>query len=91
MADLPAEGRRTYQRIRAGGPFAFDKDGAVFGNYERLLPPDRRGYYREYTVRTRGAQGRGARRIVCGGAQPTAPEACWYTSDHYASFKKIEP
>jgi hypothetical protein len=45
------------------------------------------GYYREYTVRRRGSRDRGARRIVCGGERPVAPEACFYTADHYASFK----
>ena len=31
------------------------------------------------------------RRIVCGGARPTEPEACYYTADHYASFTRIAP
>lgn len=88
LSELPAQGRETYERIRQGGPFPFDKDGSVFGNRERLLPLDRRGYYREYTVRTPGARDRGARRIVCGGPK-TAPHACYYTADHYASFRKI--
>jgi ribonuclease T1 len=61
----------------------------VFGNRERLLPLKRRGYYREYTVATPGARDRGARRIVCGGFRPRAPDACWYTGDHYSSFKRI--
>ena len=46
------------------------------------------GYYHEYTVRTPGERTRGARRIVCGGT-PTAPDACWYTGDHYGSFARI--
>lgn len=89
VAELPKEGRQTYQRILQGGPFAYEKDGSVFGNRERLLPAHRRGYYREYTVETPGARNRGARRIVCGGFRRTAPEACYYTSDHYSSFKRI--
>jgi ribonuclease T1 len=89
VADLPADGQRTYRLILQGGPFAHDKDAAVFGNRERLLPPQRRGYYREYTVETPGARDRGARRIVCGGWRPAAPAACWYTGDHYASFTRI--
>src|SRR5665647_3361531 len=32
---------------------------------------------------------RGARRIVCGGLQPDAPDACYYTDDHYASYRRI--
>jgi hypothetical protein len=31
---------------------------------------------------------RGARRIVCGGP-PRSPPACYYTADHYASFRQI--
>ena len=88
--ELPAQGLETYRNIRKGGPFPFEKDGVVFGNRERLLPPHKRGFYREYTVRTPGERSRGARRIVCGGPA-TVPEACYYTADHYASFRKIEP
>ncbi len=91
LADLPAQGRATYALIHAGGPFPYDKDGVAFGNRERLLPAAPRGYWREYTVRTPGVRHRGARRIVCGGAEPRAPEACYYSSDHYASFRPIVP
>ena len=90
LSELPAQARVTYARIRDGGPFPYDKDGSVFGNYERQLPPHQRGYYREYTVRTPGARGRGARRIICGGA-PRTPDACYYTQDHYTSFRAIAP
>lgn len=90
LASLPEPARQTYQRVLRGGPFPYRKDGAVFGNRERLLPAHARGYYREYTVETPGSVDRGARRIVCGGLQPTAPEACFYTADHYASFRRIE-
>lgn len=89
LSELPREGRSTYALILRGGPFAHDKDGTVFGNRERLLPRQSRGYYREYTVRTPGSRDRGARRIVCGGAAPQQPDACYYTSDHYSSFRKI--
>lgn len=41
-------------QIREGGPFRYEKDGMVFGNRERLLPSQARGYYREYTVITPG-------------------------------------
>lgn len=88
MAELPLQGRSTYALIQNGGPFPHDKDGTVFGNRERILPARQRGYYREYTVKTPGARNRGARRIVCGG-KPRVPDACYYTSDHYASFRKI--
>lgn len=91
LATLPAEAQTTFQLILAGGPFPYQKDGTVFGNRERLLPPRERGHYREYTVKTPGARDRGARRIVCGGRPPTRPEACYYTADHYNSFQRIAP
>ena len=88
LSELPPQGRATHGLIRAGGPFPHAKDGSVFGNRERILPSRKRGYYREYTVETAGQSHRGARRIVCGG-QPRSPDGCYYTSDHYASFRKI--
>ncbi len=87
--DLPKQGRETLALIDAGGPFSSNRDGISFNNRERLLPRARRGYYREYTVRTPGVRSRGARRIVCGGDQRTA-DACFYTDDHYQSFKCIQ-
>lgn len=91
LAALPQQAQTTHQLILKGGPFPFSKDGTVFGNRERLLPPKARGFYREYTVKTPGSRDRGARRIICGGEPPTQPEACFYTDDHYASFKLIAP
>lgn len=90
VAELPRQGEQIYQLIHQGGPFAHEKDGVVFGNRERLLPAQKRGYYREYTVTTPGLRHRGIRRIVCGG-QPKTPDTCYYTADHYASFRKIVP
>ena len=90
LSSLPAQGIETYQRIHQGGPFPYEKDGVVFGNREQLLPAQKRGYYREYTVQTPGSRDRGARRIVCGGPA-TTPDACFYTADHYASFRRIVP
>lgn len=89
LAEMPRQGRETYELIRRGGPFPYSKDGTVFGNRERLLPAQPRGYYREYTVKTPGSRDRGARRIVCGGKTRAVAEACYYTEDHYASFRRI--
>ena len=91
VAQLPPQGRSMLTLIYRGGPFRHDKDGVVFGNRERQLPASARAYYREYTVRTPGERSRGARRIVCGGLEAAAPDACFYTDDHYASFRKIVP
>lgn len=89
LAELPQEAQRTERLIRAGGPFPYSKDGIAFGNRERLLPRRDRGYYREYTVPTPGARSRAARRIVCGGVPASKPEVCYYSEDHYASFRRI--
>jgi ribonuclease T1 len=91
LSSLPSQAQSTHRLILAGGPFPYNKDGTVFGNRERHLPAKARGYYREYTVKTPGSRDRGARRIVCGGQPPTQPETCFYTDDHYASFKRIAP
>lgn len=85
VADLPSEARDTLQLIKRGGPFPYPRDGVVFGNYEHILPQQPRGHYHEYTVPTPGVRNRGARRIVCG----IVPE-CYYTDDHYRTFKRIE-
>jgi ribonuclease T1 len=87
-ARLPREAVGTLNLIAAGGPYPYAKDGAVFGNFERQLPPHARGYYHEYTVPTPHARNRGARRIVCGGP-PRRTDNCFYSNDHYNSFKRI--
>jgi ribonuclease T1 len=89
LSELPKQGQQVYALISQGGPFAYDKDGVVFGNREQLLPKHKRGYYREYTVKTSGIRHRGAKRIVCGGLQVQSPDVCYYTEDHYSSFRKI--
>ncbi len=91
LTQLPGEAQAVHRLILTGGPFEHSKDGAVFGNRERALPVRARGFYREYTVATPGAHDRGARRIVCGGHTARAPDACYYTADHYSSFRRISP
>lgn len=93
VADLPPEAQQTLRLIHAGGPFPYPrKDGTIFGNFERRLPLQARGYYREYTVRTPGSRDRGPRRIVAGqgrdGDVATSGEY-YYTDDHYRSFWRI--
>ena len=90
LSALPAQAQEVHRLVLQGGPFPFEKDGVVFGNRERILPVQTRGYYREYTVKTPGSHDRGARRMVCGGAA-TTPQACYYSADHYASFRMIVP
>jgi len=85
VAELPAEARGTLTLIRKGGPYPFERDGVIFGNFERRLPAQARGYYREYTVRTPGVKSRGARRIVTGRGGEL-----YYTDDHYNSFRRIK-
>lgn len=104
LQELPAEAHRTLQLIRSGGPFPFERDGITFGNYEKRLPLQPRGHYREYTVVTPGLSHRGARRIVvgCERQRNTGVQAgtlrlpqCrdggefYYTADHYRSFRRI--
>ena len=89
LQQLPREGQETYQAIHQGGPFPYEKDGVVFGNRERILPAQQRGYYREYTVKTPGERTRGARRVVCGGWEAKQPQNCYYSDDHYATFREI--
>ncbi len=89
LNDLPPEARHTLQLIKQGGPFPYEKDGSVFGNYEKILPKKQRGYYREYTVKTPYARNRGARRVVAGG-EPALNREFYYTADHYASFRRIK-
>jgi ribonuclease T1 len=83
-AELPREAHETLALIERGGPYPHERDGAVFGNFERLLPLRERGYYREYTVATPGFRHRGARRIVAGKGGER-----YYTDDHYRSFRRI--
>lgn len=89
VGDLPAEARQTLALIREGGPYPYEKDGSVFGNYERKLPRQRRGYYTEYTVKTPRVRSRGARRIIAGG-RDGRPTEFYYTDDHYQTFRRIE-
>ena len=87
QSQLPPEARTTLDLIRRGGPFPYPQDNATFSNRERILRPQPRGYYREYTVVTPGLKHRGARRIIAGG---NPPREFFYTEDHYQSFRRIQ-
>lgn len=89
ITDLPREAQTTLKLIKQGGPFPYDKDGVVFGNYESRLPKQKRGYYHEYTVKTPRARNRGVRRIIAG-ADPQTSGEYYYTADHYESFQRIK-
>jgi ribonuclease T1 len=84
LAELPPEARQTLALIRKGGPYPYARDGAVFVNREGALPRQKRGYYREFTVKTPGERTRGARRIVAGSGGDF-----YYTDDHYNRFRHI--
>jgi ribonuclease T1 len=84
LAQLPREARETVALIHKGGPFPYARDGVAFSNREGQLPREKRGYYREYTVKTPGERTRGARRIVAGKGGEL-----FYTDDHYAHFRRI--
>ncbi len=83
-AGLPAEARRTLDLVDGGGPFPYEQDGSVFGDFEGLLPRQERGHHHEYTVETPGSDDRGARRIVTGRDGET-----YCTDDRYASFTAV--
>ncbi|MFZ3469065.1 ribonuclease domain-containing protein [Streptomyces sp. 4.24] len=81
---LPQQARDVLALIDKGGPYQYRQDGTVFGNFEKVLPKQKRGHYHEFTVRTPGERDRGARRIVTG-----AGGEFFYTDDHYKTFKAV--
>ena len=83
---LPSQAREVLTLVDQGGPFPYAQDGATFGNNERLLPIKPNGFYKEYTVRLPGSPDRGPVRIIVGGNR----QWFFYTSDHYASFARIQ-
>lgn len=89
VSQLPQEAQATLILIKQGGPFPYAKDGVVFGNYEGMLPRQRRGYYHEFTVKTPRSRNRGARRIIAGGNPQTSGEY-YYTDNHYQTFRRIQ-
>jgi len=84
VSGLPPQAVETLALIQRGGPFPYSKDGATFGNRERLLPQRPSGFYQEYTVRKPGESDRGPWRIVTG-----KDGSRFWTDDHYASFEEV--
>lgn len=93
LAELPPEAQHTLRLIQRGGPFPYlRKDGNTFGNFEKRLPQQARGYYHEYTVPTPGSRDRGARRIIAGEGRSgdvASSGEYYYSDDHYRSFRRI--
>ncbi|WP_330329427.1 guanine-specific ribonuclease N1 and T1 [Streptomyces sp. NBC_00536] len=83
-AELPEQARDTLALIDKGGPYPYRQDDTVFGNFEKVLPQQKRGYYHEFTVKTPGSRDRGARRIITGQGSEF-----FYTDDHYKTFKAV--
>ncbi|PKV99722.1 guanyl-specific ribonuclease Sa [Amycolatopsis echigonensis] len=87
LSSLPPQAKDTWNLIQKGGPYPYPRnDDVVFQNREKKLPPEKNGYYHEYTVKTPGSPDRGARRLITG-----AGKELYYTGDHYASFVVVDP
>jgi ribonuclease T1 len=78
--------RRTLEAIRRGPPWPYGRqDNEIFENRRRNLPEQRRGYWRDWTVRTPSEDDRGPRRLVLGDGGEV-----YFTRDHYASFVRLD-
>ncbi|TDP96289.1 ribonuclease domain-containing protein [Labedaea rhizosphaerae] len=86
LSQLPPEVGDTWRLIVKGGPYPYREDGQTFQNREGLLPHEKTGYYREYTVDTPGSDDRGAQRLIYGSGKEL-----YYTADHYKSFVVVDP
>ena len=84
VAELPPQAVSTLRLIASGGPFPYSQDGQTFSNREGILPKQKSGFYREYTVKKPGSSDRGPWRII-GGQDGSR----FWTEDHYASFREV--
>ena len=75
----------TFDRISSGAKFPHRNDGAVFKNFEKLLPTNKPGYYREFVHAIPRNKGPGPMRVVVGEYGDT-----WFTTDHYKSFIRVK-
>ena len=86
--DIPPEAYALMRDILSGYHHShLAGDGRVFKNYENRLPPQPKGYYREFTLMTPGVRHRGARRVISGG-YPVIVEF-FFSPDHYKSFAHV--
>jgi guanyl-specific ribonuclease Sa len=87
----PLDVTKTITRIRNNqGPTSSD-DGSVFSNYQKLLPTQTSGYYREFVVSPSTGTNKvfnitfpGPMRLVLG-----KNGELYFTGDHYSSFTRI--
>lgn len=86
LSQLPPEVDDTWRLIVKGGPYPYREDGQTFQNREGLLPHEKAGYYREYTVDTPRSDDRGTQRLIYGSGKEL-----FYTADHYKSFVIVDP
>jgi dienelactone hydrolase len=89
-AGIPDKALQVLEYVdKHGEPMNGYEGGRTFGNFERRLPiaddHGRRIKYREWDVNPlRAGVNRGVERLITG-----SDGAAYYTSDHYAKFKKI--
>jgi guanyl-specific ribonuclease Sa len=74
----------SFNRIRSGGPYPYERDNTVFKNKEGELPDKPAGYYHEFTVEPLSGSTRGTMRLVTG-----LNGEVYYTDNHYKAFVKI--
>lgn len=76
----------SVERIKNGEAHPHKNDGVEFQNKEKILPIQKKDYYREYVHPTEGVKGAGPQRIVIG------KQGEWYYSpDHYKTFIRFKP
>ena len=84
-SELPKEAVETIALIRKGGPFPYQRDGAVFGNREKH-PAARASAAGTANTRCRRPASAAAARAA---SSPAGDGTLYYTDDHYRSFKRI--
>ncbi len=83
---LPEGAKHTLDLINSGRRYPGFRNNIVFHNKEKQLPARPDGYYKEWTVRTKGKTGRGKSRLVSG-----QNGELFFTMNHYKSFRWVVP